>query len=67
MTDLLTPEKVRDIQFTGAEAGGPVEDASWSYAQLDRLCHDYLTLWERVKHLEKTIDILDKTRGLKRA
>ena len=57
MTDLLTPEDVRQLE----------EAPIWPHYLLERLARDYLTLYARVKHLEKTIEILDKTRGLKRA
>ena len=49
MTELLTPEEVREIQK------GPTQ----SWPNTTRLCRDYLTLWERNEELEQ------KREGLK--
>ena len=42
MTDLLTPEKVREFQF---DLGPPA-----GYGRVGRLCRDYLTLWDELEH-----------------
>ena len=36
MTDLLTPDEVREMELK----------AIWPYEHLGRLCQDYLTLWD---------------------
>ena len=43
MTDLLTPEFVREIQ----------KRATWP--DTDRLCRDYLILWDRNKELDAAL------------
>ena len=49
MTDLLTPEKVREWQ----RVNGSLKGGAWFNETIDRLCRDYLTLWDRNKELEK--------------
>ena len=57
MTDLLTPDEVRD-RLLQWEAGLDIEDT-------DRLCKDYLTLWDRNKELEALIPerLIERLKG----
>ncbi len=68
MTDLLTPEEVREIQKraegTAQYFDVKVEDMEAHFptvAEKGRLCRDYLTLWDRNKELEKERDSVCKT------
>lgn len=57
MTDLLTPDEVKDI----ADGGGGWEHAcGWVYSDktVTRLCRDYLTLWGERDRLESQRDVL---------
>ena len=63
MTDLLTPEEVREIQKraegTAQYFDVKVEDMEAHFptvAEKGRLCRNYLTLWDRNKELEKERD-----------
>ncbi|KKM67455.1 hypothetical protein LCGC14_1470890 [marine sediment metagenome] len=51
MTDLLTPERVREWQ----QRNDSLRDGVWFNEIIDHLCRDYLTLWERNKELEALI------------
>ena len=64
MTDLLTPDEVREILTqTKSVMGGhrPHTNAKWGPERphlidlLPRLCRDYLTLWDRNKELEERL------------
>ena len=50
MTDLLTPDEVRQWQKNLENV--KAEFAQATIANLLRLCGEYLTLWERNKELE---------------
>lgn len=43
MTDLLSPDEVREMAFLVDDIG---------HTTLQRLCRDYLTLWKEVKELK---------------
>lgn len=58
MGDLLTPKEVREIDDRSIPAERRVRE------DFHRLCHDYLTLWDRNLHLENTIDTLRELRKL---
>lgn len=47
MTDLLTPEEVREMLAQSVAADKPMAC---------RLCRDYLTLWDRYKQVLAAID-----------
>lgn len=50
MTDLLTPDKVREMLTQSVAADKPLAS---------RLCRDYLTLWDRNEELEKQVQMLN--------
>ena len=53
MTDLLKPEKVREWQ----RVNGSLKGGAWFNETIDRLCRNYLTLWDELEHER---DISDK-------
>ena len=55
MTDLLTPDVVREWQTLNETVG----TSAWSKETMARLCQGYLTLWDRNKELEETLEILE--------
>lgn len=50
MTDLLTPEKVREMLAQAVAADKPMAC---------RLCRDYLTLWKRWRELEDEFEAMN--------
>ena len=54
MTDLLTPEEVREMLVIIDEA------SNWPSEKTPRLCRDYLTLWDKYEDLKVTLIVADK-------
>ena len=46
VTDLLTPEKVREWQ----RVNGSLKGGAWFNETIDRLCRDYITLWDELEY-----------------